>query len=321
MKIAFHDNSLCLFGTTVAIYNWAYWGRELLNIEPIIIYNKNHRANNQTVTEKFKNTFNDKVFCYSDPKELDYILEKTGCEYFLMEKCGKPDGVISTVCKNLVNAIGVCSVSDVHGDVFAMGSEWLSKITDYKIPFVPYIVTLPEGNLNLREELGIPTDAFVLGRNGGLESFNISFVKEAIREVIDKRNDLWFVFQCTEKFIDHERVIFLPPSTDSEYKVKFINTCDAMLHAREVGESFGMACAEFSCKNKPVITWWGSPERSHIDILGNLGIYYNTKSDIYNVLLGITKSDVNTKNWNAYSNYIPEKVMKKFDEIYIKGNL
>ena len=25
MKIAFHDNSLCLRGTTVAIYDWAYW--------------------------------------------------------------------------------------------------------------------------------------------------------------------------------------------------------------------------------------------------------------------------------------------------------
>jgi hypothetical protein len=165
--------------------------------------------------------------------------------------------------------------------------------------------------------LGIPTDGFVFGRNGGLETFDIAFVKEAIREVIDERSDIWFVFQCTEKFIDHERVIFLPPSTDSDYKVKFINTCDVMLHARTVGESFGMACGEFSIKNKPIITWWGSPERSHIDILGDIGIYYNTKDDVIDILLNISKDDIRNRDWNAYREYEPEKVMNKFKQVYL----
>ena len=40
---------------------------------------------------------------------------------------------------------------------------------------------------------------------------------------------------------------------DLNYKVKFINTCDAMIHARAMGETFGLAVAEFSKKNKPVI--------------------------------------------------------------------
>ena len=92
-----------------------------------------------------------------------------------------------------------------------------------------------------------------------------------------------------------------------------------MLHARSVGESFGMACAEFSFKNKPVVTWFGSLERSHIDILGSLGIYYNTKSDVVEILLNISKADLHGKNWNAYGEYTPEKVMKKFDDVYMKG--
>jgi hypothetical protein len=317
MKIAFHDNALSLFGTTVAVYNWAYWGREYLNIEPVIMYSSKHRANNQTVVDKFKNTFDNKVFSYDDPSQIDGILTATGCEYFFMEKCGKPDGVISTTSKNLVNAIGICSVADIHGDVFATASRWLSSLTEHKIPYVPYIVTLPEVNDDLREQLGIPADAFVFGRNGGLETFDIPFVKEAIREVIEERSDIWFVFQCTEKFIDHERVIFLPSSTDSDYKVKFINTCDAMLHARTVGESFGMACGEFSIRNKPIITWWGSPERSHIDILGETGIYYNTKDDVIDILLSISKADVRDRDWNAYREYEPEKVMNKFKQVYL----
>jgi len=317
MKIAFHDNSLCLFGTTLAIKNWAFWGRELLGYEPIFLYNKYHRANNINVINTFNEEFNHKVFAYSDTSHIDKILSDNKCEYFFMEKSGRPDGVISTVSKNLINAIAICSANDIHGDVFAMGSEWLSKITNYQIPFVPYIVHLPDINTDLREDLNIPNDALVLGRNGGFETFDISFVKEAIDEVINLRSDLWFVFQCTEKFIDHPRIIFLPCSNNIEYKTKFINTCDAMLHARTVGESFGMACGEFSIRNKPIITWYSSIERSHIDILGLVGIYYVNKSDITNILLNISKSDINNKYWNCYTDYCPELVMKKFHEIYI----
>ena len=234
-----------------------------------------------------------------------------------MEKCGKPDGVISTVSANLVNAIAICSMNDIHGDIFTTASRWLSSLVDNKIPYVPYIVHLPEENDNLRSQLNIPTDAFVFGRNGGLETFDIVFVKEAIREIVDKRSDVWFVFQYTEKFINHDRVIFLPGSTDVNYKIKFINTCDAMLHARTVGESFGMACGEFSIKNKPIITWFGSKERSHIDILGEKGIYYNNKEDAINILTNISKKDVSNQDWNCYRDYEPEKVMKKFKEVYL----
>ena len=91
-----------------------------------------------------------------------------------------------------------------------------------------------------------------------------------------------------------------------------------MLHARSVGESFGMACGEFSIKNKPVITWNQSRERSHIDILNDKGIFYNNKNDIINILLNITKKDIVGKDWNAYTDYSPEKVMKKFKEIYLR---
>ncbi len=41
IKIAFHDNSLTVRGTTTCIYNFAYWGRELLGFDPIIMYNSN----------------------------------------------------------------------------------------------------------------------------------------------------------------------------------------------------------------------------------------------------------------------------------------
>ena len=169
-----------LRGTTVAIYDWAYWTRHYLGVDPIIMYNSKNQFNDAGVIEKFSKEF--PVFSYDDKSEIDTILSKNNCDAFLMEKGGKPDGIISTVAKNLVNAISICSVSDIHGDVYAMGSKWLSKITDYQIPYVPYMVHLPDVEGDMREELSIPKDALVFGRNGGWETFDLPFVKKAIEK-------------------------------------------------------------------------------------------------------------------------------------------
>lgn len=316
MKIAFHDNSLCLRGTTVAIYDWAYWTRHYLNVDPIIMYDENHPANSVDAINKFKKEFS--VFSYSNKSEIDKILSENECDYFLMEKGGSPDGVISTVSKNLVNAIsGHWQPNWIHGDIYAMGSKWLSKITNYEIPYVPYMVDLPDINEDMREELGIPKEALVIGRNGGSDTFDIPFVKQAIQVVLNERKDIWFVFQLTDKFIDHERVIFLPGSSDMNTKVRFINTSDAMLHARYVGESFGLSCAEFSIRNKPVITYEKSPERNHIDTLDEKGIYYENYSEILHILRNLDKKEINSLEWNCYQDYTPEKVVQKFKEVYL----
>ena len=315
MKIAFHDNALSLRGTTVAIYDWAYWTRHYLGVDPIIMYNSKNQFNDAGVIEKFSKEF--PVFSYDEKSEIDTILSKNNCDAFLMEKGGKPDGIISTVAKNLVNAISICSVSDIHGDVYAMGSKWLSKITDYQIPYVPYMVHLPDVEGDMREELSIPKDALVFGRNGGWETFDLPFVKKAIEQVLSERSDIWFVFQFTQPFIEHERVIHLPGSSDMNTKVKFINTCDVMLHARQVGESFGLSCAEFSIRNKPIITYLNSPERNHIDTLGEKGIYFETESDILHILRNLDKEEINSLEWNCYQDYTPEKVSQKFKEVYL----
>ena len=315
MKIAFHDNALSLRGTTVAIYDWAYWTRHYLGLDPIIMYDNKNKFNDVGVIEKFSKEFS--VFSYNDKSEIDKILSENKCDAFLMEKGGKPDGIMSTVAKNLVNAISVCSVSDIHGDVYAMGSKWLSKITDYQIPYVPYMVHLPDVEEDMREELSIPKDSLVLGRNGGWETFDLPFVKQAIKQVLDERSDVWFIFQFTEPFIEHERVIYLPGTSDMNIKVRFINTCDAMLHARHVGESFGLSCAEFSIRNKPIITYEKSPERNHIDTLGEKGIYFETESDILHILKNLDKVEINSLQWNCYQDYTPEKVCQKFKEIYL----
>lgn len=314
MKLALHDNSLSLRGTTVAMYDYAYYSRELLNLEPIIIYNKKHSANSLDVYNKFKREF--EVFGYEDLSELNKITELNKVDKTLFIKGGKKDGVITNNTQNLINAITVCNESDIHGDIFAMGSKWLSDITGGKIPYVPYMINLPNIEGDLREQLNIPKNALVFGRNGGRETFDLQFVKNIIPKILEKRSDVYFLFQFTDRFINHERVIHLEGSSNMGDKVKFINTCDAMLHARLVGESFGLSCGEFSVRNKPVITYGKSYERNHIDILGDKGIYYNDVNDIYNILLNSNITDFRNKEWNMYKEYEPKKVIEKFKVIY-----
>jgi len=316
MRIAFHDNSLTLRGTSIAIYDYAYWSREYLNIDAVILHNKNYVGNHPDVVKKFEKEF--PVFGYSDKSQIDSILSKNSCDAFFMIKGGSPDGIISSVSKNFVNAVsGHWKSNWVHGDIYAMGSKWLSKITDYEIPYVPHMVHLPEVDSDMREELGIPKDALVIGRNGGADTFDIPFVKQAIQVVLNERKDIWFIFQLTDKFIDHERVIFFPGSSDMNTKVRFINTSDAMLHASYVGESFGLSCAEFSIRNKPVITYEKSPERNHIDILNEKGIYYENYSEILYILRNLDKKEINSLEWNCYQDYTPEKVIQKFKKVYL----
>ena len=93
-----------------------------------------------------------------------------------------------------------------------------------------------------------------------------------------------------------------------------------MIHARNEGESFGLSCGEFSIRNKPVITWNGSRERSHIEILGDKGIYYNNEGDLYEIMSNFWKQLITpgiSQDWNAYKDYTPEKVMKIFNEVYL----
>ena len=62
--------------------------------------------------------------------------------------------------------------------------------------------------------------------------------------------------------------------------MKFVNASDCMIHARARGETFGLAIAEFSIRNKPIIAYSNPPEKAHLDILGKKCFVYNNKDDL-----------------------------------------
>lgn len=325
VKIAFFINFMYVTGVEVAVYDFADFNEKILGNESIIVnysgeqryFSKQPIADVTSSTrDKFIKRFGNKFFDCQTMKEMDETLQREDVKIFYVQKAGKKDYQISRVCKN---AIHVVFQSEPHGNAYAAISPWLSR--QLSLPCVPLMVRLSDTKETLHTELNIPQGAVIFGRHGGAAAFDIDFAKEAVKEIAGAHKNWYFLFLNTNKFCDLPNVIHLPITADMEYKTRFINTCDVMLHARACGETFGLACGEFSIKNKAVITYADSFLRNHIEMLGNKGLFYKNKQDLMNILLNIGNNinDIRRQNWDAYSeNYSPEVVMKRFDEFFIQ---
>ena len=103
----------------------------------------------------------------------------------------------------------------------------------------------------------------------------------------------------------------------------YLSACDAMLHARWEGETFGLSCAEFLIRGKPIITWSSSRERNHFLLAEDSIITYNFESDLAALLTNMSIDFIKYKASlidKAYliNNYSQENVSIQFKEILAK---
>jgi hypothetical protein len=317
--ILFHANQIGLRGTEVALYDYAVFNEELLGNKSIIISRRENPGHNIEAIEKFKRRF--EVFFHDESNPIDKIISSVHADFLYMIKGGERDGLASDLVPNLVHAVFPSKANDYHGDVYAYISQWLSQeCSQGAVPYVPFIVRVAPASGDLRSLLKIPSDALVLGCHGGETSFDIPFVRTVVAESIKYRSDIFFVFLNIEPFTDHPRIIFLPGTPDMDFKSKFIATCDGMLHARRRGESFGLACGEFSISNKPIWTYAHSEEKSHIQILGDKAIIYENDEDLRRSILNTDREKLLNKSWDMYSsNYSPQAVMEKFNSVFLSS--
>lgn len=311
MRILFHDNSITNRGTTVAILDYAKYNQELLGNESFIVYRNTDPYNDLSVVDHIKKKF--PIYSYSDLSELYSICDslKIDVSYFI--KYGFDDGILSNT-KNVVHS--VFQAYSPHGERYAYISEWLSnKMTGGSIPFVPHIVDLPA---EATSSYNFSTDKIIIGRYGGNTTFDIPFVKDAIIEIVNTYNQFLFVFVNTDKFYEHENILYLDPILDVQQKTNFILSCDAMLHARERGESFGLAVAEFLFHNKPVLSWAGGIDQHHVDLLKETGTLYTNKQDLIGKILSLSCGNfLNNEYKYIVDKFSPNHVMRKFHDIFL----
>lgn len=318
--IGFLIQHLSFRGTEIALYDYAHYNETILDNKSIII-NRDWQTNN-AVKKRFTDRFKKSFFDCETWEVMDEVIrkEKIDILYIIKPSLLKPrlaNRRITNECKTVGHIVFQVQ-SQIQVDRLAHISGWLrDQYSRCSTHTVPHMVYLPNEQTDLRKKLNIPQDAIVFGRHGGYDSFNLPFVHEIIEKIAHQRKDIYFVLLNTQPFCSLLNVIHLPKITDLVRKTQFINTCDAMIHARRRGETFGLACAEFSIRNKPVITWFNSYERAHVDLLGNKGIYYSSPESLYRIFSQFKKEP--QKNWDAYSEkFNPEAVMKQFDEVFIQ---
>lgn len=318
--IGFWDNNLSLRGTTTALYDYAKYNEEILGNKSVIFAPP---SSDLSALDKFKLRFGDRIHLTS-LYECEHVLLNQYAEhepYFYFIKAGN-DGAFLENVKTLVHAVFASNTP--HGHRYRYVSDWLAKEMGYDpdIYAVPHMVDkLPEVNGDLRDELNIPRNATVFGCYGGSTEFNINFVRETMNRVVSERNDVYFIFmnisnECRGIVNNHPNFRFLPGSWDLHYKSRFIKTCDAMLHARDGGETFGLAVAEFSVSGKPVLTFGKSGERSHLEILGEKGLVYNSQEELYDMINHLD-SYLRYDDYNCYQNFSPEIIMKRFQKNFL----
>jgi hypothetical protein len=311
MKVAFLTNHISFGGTEVALYDYAHFNETILGNASIVI-TRDYRKTHGEIYAKFAKRF--PVFYIEKQSDIDAIAVREGVDVVYVQKSGELDWFVSHAKKCAVHA--VFNTRYPHGDVYAAISSSLNRLHQTNVPVVPYMVYVEDNNESFRAELGIPTDAIVLGRHGSYDSFDIPFVHQTIPQILDNHPTMHFVTMNTKPFATHPRIHYLPRTTDLQVKRKFINTCDVMVHARERGETFGLACGEFSVCQKPIVTYAHSPERAHLDILGDMCTTYSNPRDLLRIFdRGLWNKDVKI---NGYMAYTPFAVMSQFESVFLK---
>ena len=327
MNIGFFVRHFNERGTEVASYDYAQYNELLLNNKSYIICFTQQQQKaigfplERYSYDKFKNRFT--IIEINAIEEMTNVIKKYNLSFFYTLTYGGGNDIyqfnnknIWGICKTIKHCVFDTTYSEA--DFYISISHTLNQKNRTSIPVIPHIVKLPISDENLRNELQIPKDAIVFGSYGAAGSFNINIAHQSIKIYLDLDPNVYFLFMNIDHFIDHSQVIFLPGNPDPIFKSSFINACDAMILARGIGESFGLACGEFSIHNKPVITYALSPQRNHIDVLGSKAMLYKGPTELKQIFLGFDRVWHQNQDWDCYSKeFSPDTVMKKFASVFL----
>lgn len=361
--VGFYLDSFTYRGTTTAIYDYAYYNMVLLANQSIIICLKDVYDAAMEKTEN-KQIEKEKLVAYQFEKQFGILKIQT--EQDLIEQCdflkikldaiytirhGKKgvntikfrdnESLIFNKFPTLIHCVFHMTPEDVHGSKYVGVSRSVAtKMVKQEFEHVDHIVKLPELDKDncligdFRQELKISPNTLVLGRLGGIDTFDIPFVKDVILNVI-KSTDVVFLFAVRPdmlKDVNHPRIICMESFFDPVIKRKFINTCNAMIHASSLGESQGLSILEFMYCYKPVITWnGGALHRQHLDNLGNNALIYNNSKELMSIITnyftphfigGQLKESCNKRTMkfdyqSVVSKFSPEIVMKEFNRLFL----
>ena len=252
LRVCFWSDQMCERGTEVALFDYADAAERILGVSAFVLYDLGAPNNFEGAVAKFRGRFGERVVGLAGGwRELDGYLAAQAITVVYAIKCNN-DHQCSKIRGVRTCIHCVFDATDPHGDVYAK----ISPCVPGKCAVVPHIVAprAAEGP-DLRAALGIPPTATVFGRYGGYESFDVEAAREAVLEVARRcaagtlppgAPDVYFVLMNTPPLCDADaleaaRILHVARTSSDAAKARFIWTCDAMLHARSSGETFGLS--------------------------------------------------------------------------------
>jgi hypothetical protein len=318
LLIAFHIAHFDYRGTGDAIYNYAHYNETLLGNQSVIVVHDPEYTpwlSDDSIKTKFIQRF--QIVYFKNVVDLTLQLKELNVDALYYISSGEDKKFAADNFPRRIPLLVHCvfDMSAPHGKVYAGISEWIAKKYNQQL-YVPHMITVDEDSSDLRTELGIPADALVFGRIGGKDSFNIEFAFNAIIKAINTRNDIYFVFApMTHRYIIHPRVIYTDVITNSFRKRRFINTCNAMIHARSEGESFGIAVLEFSKCNRPVIMYPGTDQQHILNL--KKALVYTNQEQLEDYLINFESYFKKEENYDETEQFSPENVMQQFKTVFL----
>ena len=313
--VAFHSNTMSLRGSENALWDYANFNETVLGNRSVICHPAGLETAENPTFAKWKARF--LLIPYRTRNELSCKLKESGVGVLYQIKPGPYDGFVIPGVRNCIHSMFLSD--EFHGDCFAYVSRWASRVmTSREHSFLPHFVPRFASDRNLRERLGIPMGAKVFGRHGAADTFNIPFVRRAVEEHARNKPADHFVFLNTMPIDGTEKlknVHYLAPTIDPEEKAQFLATCDAMLHARWHGETFGLAVGEFAALRKPVITFSESRERAHLEMLGDEGKRYRDAAALKKILADFQPGASEKTEYEKWAD--PIQVMEIFQSKFL----
>lgn len=312
LTVGFITNQLSIRGTETVLWAYAHYNETILGNRSIIfVKDKDKQTTLDTsidATKWFTDRFKEIHYC--SPDHMEDLMIKLSIDVCFIELAGVQSDWVPTRVPSVLHCVFDALLK---GTISTGISECVAR---GRIPVLPNIMPMDDTMDDMREELDIPKDAIVFGRYGGYGQFSIKYAHDVVREVSSRNPNIYFLFMNTEPFMEPSKnVIFLEGSRNLYKKRKFINTCDAMLHAREDGETFGAAIGEFALCNKNIITCQYQIDHNqdqHLKILGDQCISYDNQDHLTHILENFPMYKKNMEE-NGYFNYTPEEVIPLFN--------
>lgn len=338
--IGFWASHYCYRGTSDAMYHYALFNETLLGNKSILFQRIPPLYPELTVKGSFLRCLKRfRIVLYTDVDELEEKckLYNVDAMYFILG--GNDESNCTTIRNNCPHYMPRFVHCVFSYKLNAKVEEWMKWTIFAGVSnqvaslHVNHMVIVDDTQEDLRKTLQIPSNAVVFGRHGGADCFDPEYVVDAIIELAqatyhNQQQPVYFIFMpmpYTFYARVHElpsTIIFLPVTTSKNYVRLFINTCDAMIHAKSIGESFGLACMEFSACNKPVLTHKCVHDcnlNKHLDNLGDKAWLYHDKESCLQQMKNLIqrRDEVKDQNWDVTACFKPEIVMNEFNEVFV----